>query len=119
MPNSHYQAGYVLERAARTLLTVNGYLVIRASGSKGPADLVALKPGEVLLIQCKASERQRLGPAERAELHGAAQLAGATALACRWARNGHQARYPEFLKLIGTGKSSFEPWTPDYALETT
>jgi Holliday junction resolvase len=34
-------------------LVVDGYWVCKAAGSKGVADLVALKPGEVLLLQVK------------------------------------------------------------------
>ena len=116
MPNSHYQAGYVLERAARILLEANGYLTIRASGSRGLADVIALKRGEVLLVQCKASGK--LGPGERSKLFDAAERTGATALAVRWAKNGHQARYPEFIHLTSPYTSGFRPWTPDYALET-
>lgn len=117
MPNSRYRAGYDLERATRILLTANGYIAIRSSGSKGLADIVALKRGEVLLVQCKSSGR--LGPGERASLHAAAEQVGATALAVRWAKNGHQARYPEFIHLTSPFTSGFRPWTPDHALETT
>lgn len=117
MTNSRYRAGYDLERATRLYLEANGYLVIRASGSKGCADLVALKPGPaVLLVQCKTSGR--LGPAERAELYGCAELTGATALAVRWAKDGHQARYPQFARLTSREASGLTPWTPDYAMET-
>jgi Holliday junction resolvase len=113
---TRYRAGYDLERATRILLEANGYLAIRSSGSKGVADLVALKKGEVLLVQCKTSGR--LGPGDRAALHAAAERTGATALAVRWAKNGHQARYPEFIQLTSPFTSGFRPWTPDYALET-
>lgn len=116
MPNNQYQAGYKLERATRLLLELNGYLTIRASGSKGCADLVALKPGEVLLVQCKTSGR--LGPGDRAALFAAADRTGATALAVRWAKDGRAARQPEFIHLTSPYTSGFRPWTPDYAMET-
>lgn len=31
----------------------DGYYVVKSGGSRGPADLVALKPNQTLLIQCK------------------------------------------------------------------
>jgi len=54
---THYADGTRFERKARLDLADNGYEVIRAAGSKGStkADLVALKPGQLLLVQCKRS----------------------------------------------------------------
>jgi hypothetical protein len=42
------------ERRVQTMLTMDGYYVIKSGGSFGPADLVAAKPGEWLLVQVKA-----------------------------------------------------------------
>lgn len=52
---NHYAKGTRFERKTRTHLAANGYTVIRAAGSKGSAkvDLVAIKPGQQLYIQCK------------------------------------------------------------------
>lgn len=52
---THYQRGAAFERAVAARLDTDGYLVLRAAGSHGVADLVAIKPGEVVLIQCKIS----------------------------------------------------------------
>ena len=49
---TNYERGVIIERRAQAELEAQGYLVIRAAGSKGPADLVAIGAG-VRLIQCK------------------------------------------------------------------
>lgn len=52
---TNYATGTRFEHKTRDDLTANGYEVMRAAGSKGgtKADLVAFKPGQLLLIQCK------------------------------------------------------------------
>jgi Holliday junction resolvase len=118
MPNAKYRAGADLERAAKNYLQVNGYLVIKSAGSKGCADLVALKPGPaVVLVQAKTDGY--LTPAERRDLLGAAELIGALALAVRWRKDGRAARTVEFAELTGLHPNMTRPWTPDYAMETT
>lgn len=50
---NHYRRGADFERAVRAHLADHGYEVIRSAGSKTKVDLVAIKSGELLLIQCK------------------------------------------------------------------
>lgn len=61
---THYRTGRDFEYRVRDDLTANGYDVMRAAGSKGgtKADLLAFKPGQLLLVQCK--RRGVLPPAE-------------------------------------------------------
>jgi hypothetical protein len=66
MPNTNYRKRARLERLARPELERQGYVVIRAAGSKGPCDLVALNKHEILLIQVKAEGAVR--PADRQKL---------------------------------------------------
>lgn len=74
---THYQAGRVKEWRTRDLLVEAGYYVVRAAGSKGKVDLVALRLGEPpLLVQCKINGK--LGPAEWNELYEVAQRTGGT-----------------------------------------
>lgn len=69
------QRGDYFERQVRTALQLAGWFVIRAAGSHGPADLVALRAQrKPLLVSCKLNGR--LGPAERQELLDAARAAG-------------------------------------------
>lgn len=50
---TNYAAGTRFEHRVRDHLTANGYQVVRSAGSKTKIDLIALKPGQILLIQCK------------------------------------------------------------------
>lgn len=51
-----YRRGAYFERRVKLDMESRGWWVIRAAGSHGPADLVAMKLGEAaLLIQCKAN----------------------------------------------------------------
>lgn len=52
---TQYSRGYAFEQKVAGDLTQDGYYVVRAGGSHGVADLVALKPGQVLLVQCKTN----------------------------------------------------------------
>jgi Holliday junction resolvase len=50
----------------RDALTEDGYAVSRTAGSKTKVDLFALKPGQLLLVQCK--KNGKCPPAERKRL---------------------------------------------------
>ena len=73
-----YRRGRALEYAVKKHLEEQGYFVVRSAGSKGPADLVALREGEILLIQCKKDGR--LSKDEAYELLEAARIAGGKAI---------------------------------------
>lgn len=49
-----YRKGRKFEWQVKRLLEVNGWLTVRAARSK-PLDLIALKNGSILLIECKYS----------------------------------------------------------------
>jgi Holliday junction resolvase len=75
-----YQKGYRFERKIATYLRRRGYFVVRAGGSKGPADLVAVRKGErPIFIQCKAGTAI-VDKDEHNELFKAALLADAQAV---------------------------------------
>lgn len=80
------------ERAVRLYLEDRDYAVIRAAGSLGCADLVALKAGSAtLVIEVKSTHRgpfHSFGPADRADLLAYAERAGATAVLAWWAPHG-------------------------------
>ena len=81
MPNSNRQRGDYLERQAKAALEAYGWLVVRAAGSLGVADLVALRSDmRPLLVSCKIGppgKRPDIPPAERRELIEACGKAGA------------------------------------------
>lgn len=116
---TRYRDGYELEQAAKKDLEANGYLVVRSGGSKGVADLVAVKRSEVLLVQAKTDGK--IGPAERAALHRAAFTSGSIPLVVSWHKDGRAARRPRYRLVAWTpGKDRAELgaiWTPDWRLE--
>jgi Holliday junction resolvase len=68
------QRGDYLERQCRAVLVSHGWWVIRAAGSHGVADLVAMRRGQTpLAVSCKLDGR--VGPAERAALRQVADMA--------------------------------------------
>ena len=101
---TNYRNGYELERAARQYLEQAGYFVVRAGGSKGVADLVALSPYEALLVQCKLDGY--VPPGERAALVNMAGYLGAEALIGSWHKVGRTARRVRFVNVDG------EEWKP-------
>jgi Holliday junction resolvase len=80
--------GHSRERLVRKLLEQNGWVVVRAAGSLGVIDLVALKLGrKTMLIEVKSTAQspwERFGPRERAELVRVADQAGADAVLAYW-----------------------------------
>lgn len=69
------QAGTRFEHRILYVLRENGYWAMRSPASKSVVDIVAVKPGQVLFVQCKINGR--LDPAEWNELREAAGRAGA------------------------------------------
>ena len=70
-----YYRGRAFEYRCMKWLKAKGYFVLRAPQSKGIADLVAIKPGLVLLIQCK--NRPHLPEDEQSSLVELAHSVGA------------------------------------------
>jgi len=89
---SQYARGATFERATKAHLEPVGYVVIRAAGSHGEADLVALRAGSMpLLVSCRINGK--IGPLEREALHSAAKRAGGhPVLACRPSRGRIELR---------------------------
>jgi Holliday junction resolvase len=50
-----YCKGANFERRVKKELEEMGYFVVRAAGSKGKIDLVAIKPNDIKLVQCKTN----------------------------------------------------------------
>ncbi len=50
---TNYQRGYAFELRVMKKLEEYGYFCVASRGSHGPADIVAIKNGSALLIQCK------------------------------------------------------------------
>jgi Holliday junction resolvase len=66
MGGRSYRIGRAFEYRVRDHLEKGGYFVVRSAMSHGPVDLVGLKRGVVLLVQCKM--RGRISRGEREAL---------------------------------------------------
>lgn len=89
MPNRNYERGAAFERWLVGLLRGYGYIATRTPGSHGAFDVVALRAGKSLLIQCK--KRCRPGADEVESLLDAAGTAGAAPVIAYWKRGGFNA----------------------------
>lgn len=83
-----YARGRQFEYRVRNFLRALGWVVFRSAGSHTCVDLTALKPGYVLLVQCKASNLPNLGVIERDELASHRSILKVKVLViCRGANN--------------------------------
>ncbi|MGW4121041.1 restriction endonuclease [Nocardia sp. NPDC004711] len=104
---TNYRQGRGLEYEVRDHLQAQGYDVLRSAGSKGAADLVGFKVGEIVFVQCKRSGT--CPPAERvALLRLAGLVAGVPLIASRPPRQRIHYR-----RLTGAGPKDWLPWTAD------
>lgn len=82
---SRYRRGRAFEYRVKASLSGAGYFVLRSPASRSPLDLVAIKPGVVLFVQCKTSGA--LPPSEWNAVYDLAKGTGAVPLlACRHGR---------------------------------
>ncbi len=95
---THYSRGRNFEWTVRDHLAENGYSVMRMAGSKGNAkvDLVAIKPGQQLYIQCKTSAGA-LGPDEWDRLVEVASWVGAIPVLAAKGGRGEGIKYTRLL----------------------
>lgn len=96
--------GANFERRVRAHLEAEGWLVVRAAGSRGCFDLVALRPNgrggcQVSLVQCKVRGARDFAPEDQAALRRIAEDAGATAWLA--SRGPAASRYSVILKPEG------------------
>ena len=86
--------GIERERTVRRKLEGEDWIVFRAAGSIGCADLVALRAGSIpMLVEVKSTAGgpyERFGPKQRQDLAAMARLAGAQAWLCWWPANAKQ-----------------------------
>lgn len=82
------QRGIDRERKLRALLELDGYWTMRAAGSLGAVDVIAMKPDHATLF-CEVKSTnggpfEHFGPVKRAALSAAAARAGADAWLVWW-----------------------------------
>ncbi|HQM37603.1 MAG TPA: hypothetical protein PLN64_01645 [Candidatus Bipolaricaulis anaerobius] len=106
-----YRLGRAVEYRTRDDLKRLGYFVLRSPASKSPVDLAAVKPGIVLLVQCKRS--LALGVAEWNELLDLARTVGAVPVLAG-SPTGRGITYLRLLERKDGSKRAqpFEPFDP-------
>lgn len=89
---ANYYAGRRAEYRTMELLENAGFLCIRAAGSKGPADVVAIGKGDPLLVQVKreSSRRRSLSPVEREKLKDIASRFKCIVAVHTWKKHARQ-----------------------------
>lgn len=84
--------GHQRERAVRDWFADRDWVAFRAPASLGVADVVALRDGDrPRLVEVKSTAGgpyERFGPADRAKLRQAAEMAGAVPLLAWWPPRG-------------------------------
>src|SRR3990172_2585666 len=109
--------GYRFECLTRDALRGAGYDVIRAAASKGPADIVGIRDGELLFIQCKYTSKFPVTSLsvcpleERKEVIRLSRMVGAVPLLAHPYKEGHRAVDVAFKRLTGPGPYDFQPWS--------
>jgi hypothetical protein len=107
---SGYEDGRRVEWAVMHDLAKNGYYVQRAASSKGFSDVCGIKPGQVLIVNCKRTTMP--GPAERQHVLDVAAClpgVGVPLVALKPLGQGKA----EYRRLHGPGSKDWTPWTPD------
>ncbi len=115
MANRKYANGRTLEYAAEADCKANGYWARRLPSSKGECDVIAVKLGEVLMIQCKLDGY--MPPAERVKLFNVAAIHGCVPLLASWHKEGRAARTIRYERLVTP--AAMCDWIPDHAMEAT
>lgn len=82
-----YRRGVYREKATADALRADGYHVIESRGSHGVADLIAVKPGQVLLVQVKAGDAA-FADGWWNDLYGTAVRCGAIPVVADWPGRG-------------------------------
>lgn len=113
---SNYSRGRDFEWRVRDYLRDNGYEVTRAAGSKTKLDLIAMKPGQLLFVQCKRTSLP--GPAERVEIVRLAQMVGAVPLVATRGARGTGGPLLRRLLNDGSDPKAIEHFTIDFTEAT-
>lgn len=110
---TNYQRGAAFERKVQKELEGHGYAVVRSAGSQSPTDLVAMRLGTIVLVQCKLDGYIR--PDEWNELWEFAACAGGTPILAKPIRQGRKCAII-YRRLTsrkgGKGRQPLAPWEP-------
>lgn len=108
---TNYARGSDFERRTKEQLEGFGYAVIRSAGSHSPADLVAMRHGEIVGVQCKRNGR--LYPEEWNEFVDWCETAGAIPVVAQIGANHRGTVYHLITgRKTGAGRQPWVPWEP-------
>jgi Holliday junction resolvase len=100
-----YSKGRAFEYRVRRHLEGKGWVVFRTAGSHSPADLIALRTGEVWLVQCKATSGY-MTPVERQKFTTLANELGVMAVAV--CKAGKKLVYCQLIDSLASGTNKVE-----------
>lgn len=108
---SMYRIGRAFEYRVRDAFKMAGYFLTRSPASKSPIDLVAIKTGTIVFIQCKRSPQ--LGVVEWNQIFNLAETTGAIpVLATMPKASGMELWRLTDRKDGSKRRQPMEPWTP-------
>lgn len=108
---TNYRKGANFEYRTKSDLEKMGYSVVRSAGSHSPADLIAMKHGEIAAIQCKFSGI--LPPREWNELWEWCDNAGVVPVMASKGPWGTGIMYQRLTsRKDGRGRQPLAPWEP-------
>jgi hypothetical protein len=107
---SGYAAGRRVEYAVIKELKKHGYFTSRGASSKGMADVIAIKEGQILFVSCKLTDGP--GPGERRQLLNVARCIPDFGIALVALGPASRITYRQ---LTGTDPKAWVPWAPDFA----
>lgn len=119
--STNYERGADFERRVVADLGARGFWPFRAAGSRGKADVLAIRPGKILLVQCKRNV-SRLGRDEWNDLYRlACWMAGGSGrsivlplIACMPGRSGIEYRVVEG-PVAPQARRLWTPWDERHA----
>jgi hypothetical protein len=108
---TRYRQGYEFERRTRLAFEADGYVVWRPGGSKSPADLIAAKPGQLVLIQVKKGEAP-LADGWWNDLHRMAAWLNAIPVVADWPKSERKGKAMELRlrRITGPHSSGSRLW---------
>lgn len=108
---TNYQRGADFERRSQGYLERIGYVTVRSAGSHSPADIVAMRNGELVCVQCKRDGR--LDPDEWNEFWDFCRKAGALPVVAKLGSQGRGVTYNVLTsRKDGRGRQPWEQWFP-------
>lgn len=110
---TNYTRGAAFERKVAEDLAQYGYCTVRSAGSHSPADVVALRKGVILCVQCKLDGYIR--PDEWNKLLEWSKAAGGVALLAQPHKEGRKTGiiYHRLTsRKDGRGRQPLAPWEP-------